>query len=289
MRRSRKLWNRYLNSKPWVNQLYQSFLDIRPGQEIVDIGCGPGDFTRYLAGLSDGKSKILGIDSNPKSIKAGITDTKKARLSHVVSFKLGDAYRIPLDDDYADLTTCRTLLMHLDDPLKAVREMTRITKLGGHVVAVEQGKMGVYYDPNDKRFSRLSDQVWEAQLRGIRKLEGKEFRIGEKLPGIFQEAGLVNMKVEIQNNVYLASDTRQSLNDLKQELQFYLAFFKERMEKDRKYIVAGGLSIAKILEYNKGYLAKIEALLADDQKLRRDPTIATDALYIVSGMKPKQA
>ncbi len=132
--------------------------------------------------------------------------------------------------------------------------MARITKPGGHVVAVEQGKMGIYYDPKDKRFSRLSDQVWEAQLRGIRKLEGKEFRIGEKLPGIFQEAGLVDMKVEILNNVYLASDPRQSLNDVKEE-------------------------------YNRGYVSKIEGLLADDQKLRQDPTISTDALYIVSGMK----
>ena len=78
-----------------MNQLYESFLDIRSGQKIVDVGCGPGDFTRYLARLSDGNSKILGIDSNPKSIKAGIADTKKADLSHVVSYKLGDAYKIP--------------------------------------------------------------------------------------------------------------------------------------------------------------------------------------------------
>src|SRR5437667_457036 len=199
LRRSRKLWNRYLNSRPWVNQLYESFLDIRPGQKIVDVGCGPGDFTRYLARLSDGKSKILGVDSNPKSIKAGIADTKKAHLSHVVSYKLG-----------------------------------------------------------------------------------------EKLPGIFQEAGLVDMKAEIQNNVYLGSDPRQPLNDVKEELRFYLAFFKERMDKDRKYQVAGGLSNAKVSEYNKGYVSKTEALLADNQKLRQDPTIITDALYIVSGSMPRQ-
>src|SRR5260370_7424016 len=72
LRRSRKLWNRYLNSKPWVNQLYESFLGIRPGQKIVDVGCGPGDFTRYLARLSEGKSKILVVDSNPNPLKAEI-------------------------------------------------------------------------------------------------------------------------------------------------------------------------------------------------------------------------
>src|SRR5438132_2160297 len=110
---------------------------------MVDVGCGAGDFSRYLTRLTDRNWKILGVDSNAKSIKAGIADTKRAHLSHVVSYKLGDAYKIPIDDDYAHLTCCRTLLMHLDDPLKAVREMARITKPGGHVVAVEQGKMGI--------------------------------------------------------------------------------------------------------------------------------------------------
>src|SRR5437667_10720725 len=108
--------------------------------------------------------------------------------------------------------------------------------------------MVIYSAPNDTLFSRLSDKVCEAQPRAIRKLEGKGFRIGEKLPGIFQEAGLVDMEAEIQNNVYLASDPRQPLTEVKEELRFYLAFFKERMKKDRKYQVAGGLSYAKVSE-----------------------------------------
>src|SRR5881396_561195 len=77
LRRSREIYRRYLESKPWINQLYTNFLNIKPRQKIVDVGCGPGDFTRYLARLSDRNSKILGVDSNPKSIKAGIADTKR--------------------------------------------------------------------------------------------------------------------------------------------------------------------------------------------------------------------
>ncbi|HZY94485.1 MAG TPA: methyltransferase domain-containing protein [Candidatus Bathyarchaeia archaeon] len=285
LRRSREIWRRYLASKPWLDQLYLIFLDIRPGQKIVDVGCGPGDFTRYLAKLSKGRSKIIGIDSNPKSIKAAIADTKKARLSHVTSYKIGDVYKIPIDENYADLTCCRTLLMHLTDPLKAVQELSRITKPGGSVVAVELGKMSSFHDPNDEKFTRLVDEVWEAWVRGGRKLEGKDFRIGEKLPGIFQRAGLTSIKAEAQSDAYITSDPRREMNDVKAELRFSLLVFREQMKIDRKYVVAGGLSNAKINAYNKRFISKTETLLSDEQKLRTDPTISTSSLFIVSGMK----
>ncbi len=88
---------------------------------IVDVGCGTGDFTRYLAALSKGKNRIVGIDSNEEGVVAAVADTGKSRFSKMISYKVGDAYKIPLDDEYADLTCCRSLLIHLSDPLKAVR------------------------------------------------------------------------------------------------------------------------------------------------------------------------
>jgi len=285
LRRSREIRRRYLESKPWLDQLYSTFLDIRPGQKIVDVGCGPGDFTRYLARLSGGKSKIIGIDSNPKSIKAAIADTKRAKLTHVISYKIGDVHKIPVNDNYADLACCRTLLMHLTDPLKAIKEMTRITRTGGSVAAVEIGITSSYYDPNDESYSRLADQAWQAWTKGLRKLESKDFRIGEKLPGIFQRAGLTNIKAEAQSDAYLTTDPRQKPNDVKASIRFNLSMFKERMEKDRKYFLAGGLSRNKITAYNRGYISKMETLLSDDQKLLTDPSISTSSLFIVSGMK----
>jgi ubiquinone/menaquinone biosynthesis C-methylase UbiE len=198
LRRSREIYRRYLESKPWLNQLYSSFLNIKPGRKIVDVGCGPGDFTRQLARLSNQKASILGIDSNEKSIQAATTDTKKARLSQSVCYKLGDVYKIPLEDSYADLACCRTLLMHLTEPRKAVKEMVRVTKTGGSVVALEGGKMGAFHDPDDEEYSKLAERAYEAWVNGIRKLEGKEFKIGEKLPGIFQKAGLSDIKAEVQ-------------------------------------------------------------------------------------------
>jgi len=285
LRRSREIYRRYLESKPWLNQLYTSFLNIKPGQKIVDVGCGTGDFTRHLARLSNKRATILGIDSNEKSIHAAITDTKKARLSQTVSYKLGDVYKIPLEDDFSDLTCCRTLLMHLTEPLKAVREMARVTRTGGSVVALEGGKMRAFYDPGDERYSKLAERAYEAWVNGVRKLEGKEFKIGEKLPGIFQKAGLSNIKAEVQADAWLYSDPRRTLSDVKAELHFDYSLFKERRRKDRKYLLAGGLSNTTITSYFNRLEARIKELLSNDEKLRNDASFYAATFLLVSGAK----
>ena len=285
LRRSREIYRRYLESKPWLNELYTSFLNIKPGQKIVDIGCGPGDFTRQLARFSKQKATILGIDSNEKSIRAATTDTKKARLSQCVSYELGDVYKIPLENGYADLTCCRTLLMHLTEPLKAVKEMARVTRTGGSVVVLEGGKMGAFYDSNDEEYSMLAERAYEAWINGIRKVEGKEFKIGEKLPGIFQKAGLSEIKAEIQADAWLHSDPRRRLSDVKAELRFDYSLFKERRRKDRKYLLAGGMSNNQITSYFNRLEARTEQLLSSDMKLRNDSSLYAGTFFLVSGVK----
>ena len=287
LRRSREIYFRYLETKPWINQLYAHFLDIKPGQKVVDVGCGTGDFTRFLARLSDGKAKILGIDSNPRSIPAAVSDTEKAGLSKSISYKVGDVFEIPVNDNYANLTCCRTLLMHLTDPLKAIKEMARITKPGGSVVAVEGGKMSSFYDPDDKEYARLSNRGYEAWINGIRKLEGKEFKIGEKLPGIFRDAGLTGVKAEVQADAWLYSDPRRRLSDIKKELAYEQSMFKERRRKDRKYLLAGGMSNTSITDYFDRAESRLRKRLSNDESIRNDHSFYGASLVLVSGTKDR--
>ncbi len=289
LRRSRELYRRYLESKPWVKQLYSSFFDITRGQQIVEVGCGTGDFTRYLAEISEGKARILGIDSNAKSVKAAIADGNKVGLSQVTSYMTGDVYKIPLESGYADLACCRTLLMHLPDPLRAVTEMARITKNGGSVIAVEGGKMASFYDPDDEEYTELAEQAYSAWAVGIKKLEGKEFKIGEKLPGIFRKAGLFNIKAEIQADAWLYSDPRRKLSDIRDDLRFEHSIFKERRRKDRKYLLAGGLSSRWITSYFNRLAKRTEKkLLEKDDKLRKDVSFYGATFILVSGTKRQE-
>jgi len=260
-------------------------LGVRPGMRIVDVGCGTGDFTRYVASLVPGKSTIIGVDARAASLKSAERETAKENLRAVISFRRGDAYKIPVDDNWADLACCRTLIMHLKDPVKAVREMARVTRRGGTIAAFERGSIGAAFIPGDEKLTRLALRLGEAYTVGVRKLEGKSFDVGERLPTIFREAGLKNTFAEIQADSYLASDPRRKLKDVKDELEFELATFKETKQVSDKAMIAGGASRKDISRYNRWFENYIRGLLKDDDKLRSDTTFGAGAMYLVAGRK----
>jgi len=251
-----------------MRQFYISFLGLRPGLRIVEVGSGTGDFTQYLARLIRGRCEITGIEAREASLQAAITETRRAGLSGKISYKKGDANQIPIENGYADLTCCRTLLMHLPDPLSAVKEMTRITNPGGLVAAIEPSEMKSFYDPGDLEYTEKASKAYPAWLKGIRKLEGKDFAIGEKLPSVFRTAGLLNIRTEIQADAWLDIDPRRRLKDVRDQLRFEYSVSKETRSYDRKYLVAGGLLRKQADDYLRMYESRARRLLSDSDRLR---------------------
>jgi ubiquinone/menaquinone biosynthesis C-methylase UbiE len=285
LRRSRQLYRRFLESKPWVREFYKSFLGLKPGLRIVEVGCGTGDLTRYLAELVGGKCSIIGVDMRAASLRTAEAEARKAGFADRISYRKGDAYNVPVDDGYADLACCRTLLMHLTDPGKAVKEMARVTRRGGTVAALERGWIHSFYDPEDEKFNMLVEKMGEAFLRGVRKLEGKDFAIGEKLPTIFQKAGLGQIKAEIQADAWVNCDSRSKLRDLKDWLKFDLEVFKERKKVERKVMLAGGASRSDVNRVFQRYVSRSLRLLRDDEMLRNDTLFSASARVVVTGQK----
>jgi SAM-dependent methyltransferase len=198
---------------------------------------------------------------------------------------MGDALNIPIESDYSDLTCCRTLLMHLKDPQKAVDEMTRITKPGGLVAAVEGGRMVSFLDPRDEQYTELSHEANQAWLTAIKRLEGKEFKIGERVPSIFREAGLRDIRSEIHADAWLHCDPRRRLLDIKAQLQFESSLSRESRKRDIRYLLAGGLSRTKIIRYYRMHDRKVKKLVSDDKKLRADTSFYGATFVLTTGRK----
>lgn len=268
-----------------MKQFYREFLGLHPGMRVVDVGCGTGEFTRQLARLVQGKCEIVGVDSRAVSLKAAELETRKARLSARIVYKKGDLSKLPVQDDFADLACCRSVLMHLTDPQSAVVEMARVIKPSGTVAAVEPGLMSSFYDPDDERFTELDRKMSVASRKGARKLTGKEFAIGERLPSIFREQGLQEISVEVLANAWTPCDARFRKNQVKAVVQFWDQLFRDGKKNERRFLLAAGVAPRTINRHLRLCDNWSSALLANVANLKNRTFVSGSSLFVVTGRK----
>jgi SAM-dependent methyltransferase len=105
-----------------MGELLPNFL---PGGNIVDVGCGAGD---YLATMKHLGWRTLGIEPDPIS-----AEIAKGLGLEIKTGTLTDAH---LPDSFYDLITMRHVVEHLHDPVAVIKESFRILKNGGKLVLV---------------------------------------------------------------------------------------------------------------------------------------------------------
>ncbi len=285
LRRSRDLYRKYLESKPWTRQLHKEFLQLKPGIKVVDVGCGTGDFTRYIASLVGDRCKVIGVDSRGASLRTALSETRRAGMLDRISYRKGDAYSLPVEDNCADLACCRALLMHLKEPVKAVKQMARVAKPGGLVAAFETGGMFSFYDPTDEEFTRLAREINPAYFEGVRRLEGKDYEIGERLPSIFHDAGLSEIKAEIQGEAWMTCDPRLDIDYVKAEVKLGLEMFRQTKNDFKRALSAAGIKPAKTRKFIALQEKRFRKLLAPNSNLRDNTSFYGEARLLIAGRK----
>ncbi|MDD4877306.1 MAG: methyltransferase domain-containing protein [Dehalococcoidales bacterium] len=102
-------------------------LDPRPGEKILDAGCGTGIFT--LDFLTKGPN-IVGLDISNQMLKCAVKKTADYPF-----FKIqGDMLSLPFMDDSFDKSVSITALEFIADAKSAIDELFRVTRPGGYVV-----------------------------------------------------------------------------------------------------------------------------------------------------------
>lgn len=106
---------------------------LRPGMRLLDCGCGVGTITLGLAeAVAPGEA--VGIDFQAAQVaRAQALATERGVTN--VRFEVASVYALPFPDGSFDAVFANTLLLHLAEPLRALREMRRVLKPGG-VVAI---------------------------------------------------------------------------------------------------------------------------------------------------------
>jgi SAM-dependent methyltransferase len=174
-------------------------------KRVLDVGCGVGHWGRVLLPHLPADAMLVGVDREQQWVEKATKTAAERGFGERTRYVQGDAAKLPFGDGEFDLVTCQTVLMHLPDPRRAIREMMRAVRSGGCVLAAEPNNMASTQIVGNTRLdepieSRLA--LTEFQLRcerGKAKLGEGNNSIGDVLPGMFAEAGLREVKVRMNS------------------------------------------------------------------------------------------
>lgn len=190
---------KHLRDRWWDDAFTEFIRDTvapRPGQRILDVGCGTGTAEVMLSRLRISQIEIVGIDL----VAERVAQARAAARAHNIgaSFAVADACALPFGDASFDSAFCVAVLQHIRDVPRAVRELARVTKPGGRVVAVEPDNAGRYFFSSSEAGRRAYEAAAQffgtlAEIRG----DATDRAVGPKLPGLFAQSGIQPLRVHL--------------------------------------------------------------------------------------------
>jgi SAM-dependent methyltransferase len=112
-------------------------LALAPGDRVLDVACGPGNFTRGFARAA-GDGLVAGIDASATMLGIAVRDTAEGNVAYIRA----DACDLPFSEDSFDAACCFAALYLIEDPLRALAEIVRVLAPGGRLALMSTCNRG---------------------------------------------------------------------------------------------------------------------------------------------------
>ncbi|MGA9398719.1 MAG: methyltransferase domain-containing protein [Anaerolineaceae bacterium] len=171
---------RYLLQSGWTAEirkyLYQR-ASIQDARRILEVGCGSGVICSGLH--HDGRSDVVGLDIDLSILRLAKDLDKPGYYTN------GDAMSLPFSSQTFDSVVCHYFLLWVTDPGAALKEMVRVCRSGGSVLALAEPDFGGRIDYPDELIKPGKLQADSLKRQGADPLAGRQ------LSSWFHRAGLV--------------------------------------------------------------------------------------------------
>lgn len=106
--------------------------EIKPGERVVDVGCGAGIDSLIAAKKVGPNGEVIGLDMTAAMLSKAQDAAAEAGLTNV-DFRFGYAEELPVDDGWADVVISNGVLNLTPDKTVTFREMARVLKPSGRL------------------------------------------------------------------------------------------------------------------------------------------------------------
>jgi ubiquinone/menaquinone biosynthesis C-methylase UbiE len=168
----------------WKSAL-KNGLHLFPGAHVLDIGCGMGSDAFDLADRVGPSGLVTGVDFSEVLIAEAIRRLGNRNVA--ASFEVGDAQALRFPEHTFDAVRAERMLMHVPDAKLALSEMARVLRPGGRMAVQDFDWETQFCDsPHKDATRKIALSFCDSMKNGW---------IGRRLPRLFREVGMIDVKV----------------------------------------------------------------------------------------------
>ncbi len=157
-----------------------SLCHIEDAHEVLDVGCGIGVGSAYIARKHS--CRVVGVDISEKMIEWSRLRAQEERVEDKVQFRVADVLGLPFEANRFDIVMVESVLAFVEDKRRAIQECVRVTKPGGYVGLNET--------------SWIKEQSPETAAR-VRASVGTDIPIAATWEALWEESGLRDRVVRL--------------------------------------------------------------------------------------------
>src|SRR3990172_165971 len=171
-----------------LRHTWLDFSGVRPGDCVLDVGCGTGVVARDLVERVAERGKVVGVDPSERLIEVAVRRMEERSLKGRIEFRCADGAALPFPDGSFDLVVASAVFGHIPNGPGGLAEMVGGARPGGTVVAFDHDIDMIVINAADRDLTR----------RIVHAYCDRYFSsgwAGRELYGMFREAALEEIQV----------------------------------------------------------------------------------------------